>query len=554
MRAPCLLVWLSSVAAAASHESWSTTVSSEAGRLLEAAHALRTVDQHNATALYTQITAMGDAAATRKALYALGDLAFPSAAAQSLFEQSAALGHAGAQHTLALLAAVDDATPSLATSVLYDAFSAAGGDSRAAQTLGYRSLYGLGAPLSCAAALQYYKQQAAIVVREGAAMVAGQWRKPISLVDDDDRNPTLDQYKLTYVAASAISSKDGKVLFRAAKHLLQRGNIDFLLVRHWLVLALTFGETPAAAYLGHFYAFGWGGPINYAKALAAYLIAKDAKGGEALLGIGLLYLHGHGVAQSTELALEHFDKAALQGHAEAMYYVARILTSKKQLSLAARYYEAASKSGHALGMHAYAGLIEKTSIHPFLRTCALAVTLYKRVSEASVHPWLDRAHAAFHRGDHATSFLLYRLVAEEGYTTALDNALWLVHEGYVVASDAVRHRLVERAAAQGSGLGKLLQADAWLKAGDHKRALVAYASLVTTKTLSYKHIAPAYYSLGYMHEMGLGVLRSRAQALEYYRQSIAVERRVQLPIELWTWKWALLDVLRSVLGESSWWV
>ncbi|KDO17053.1 hypothetical protein SPRG_17460 [Saprolegnia parasitica CBS 223.65] len=541
MRAPCLLVWLSTVAAT-SQEPWSTTVSSEAGRLLEAAHALRGVDEHNATALYTQVTAMGDAAATSEALYALGDLAFPSDDAHSLFQQSAALGHAQAQHTLALLAAVN-AKPSLATSVLYDMFAAAGGDSRAAQTLGYRALYGLGTPVSCATALQYYKQRAATVVTDGATMVAGQWRKPISLADDEKRDPILDQYKLTYVAASAISSKDGKVLFRAAKHLLQRGPIDFRLVRHWLGLALAYGETPAAAYLGHLHAFGWGGPIHHAKALAAYSIAKDVKGGEALLGLGLLYLYGHGVAQNTEVALEHLDKAALQGHAEAMYYVARILTAKKQLSLAARYYEAASKSGHALGMHAYAGIIEKTSIHPFPRTCALAVTLYKRVSEASVHPWLDRAHAAFHRGDYTTSFLLYRLVAEEGYKVALENALWLVEEGYVIASDDVRHRLVKVAAAQGSGLGKLLQADAWLKVGDHKRALAAYTSLVTTPALSYKHRAPAYYSLGYMHEMGLGVQRSRAQALEYYRQSVAVERRVTLPIELWTWKWKLLDLL-----------
>nr|AIG55923.1 secreted protein [Achlya hypogyna] len=546
---PSVLLCLAAVASATKDATF-VTDSADAAGLLHQANTLRHVDSANASALYAQVASMSNITAAGDALFALGDLAFPDPSARLFFKQSAALGRPHAQHMLAALTAIGiGSPPAVASAVIYDHFAALGGDSRAAQALGYRALYGLGSPRSCAVALKYYKHRAATVVAESASMAPGLWRKPVSLVNQAVTDPDTDFHKLVYVAAAAASARDGRALYRAAtRYLTLMGPVDsseYVTPRAWLEEALVCGEAAAAAYLGHFYAFGWGVPIDYSRAHALYTVAIDIKGGEALNGLGLLHLHGRGVPQNEDVALDHFDKAALQGHADAMYHVGAILGARKQESLSARYLQAATSSGHALATFAYAQVVEKTSVHPFPRTCDIVVPLYKRVAEARGHPLFDRAVAAFHRGDYAEAHLMYRIVAEEGYLVAQTNALWLQHEGYVSYK------------AQGSGYAQLLLADAHYNRGDYRMALAAYTVIATsTQTQwktpgAYKIVAPAAFRLGYMHEMGLGTPASRSSALQFYARAIEVERRFKLPIELWTWKWALLDFFAVLTAHQS---
>nr|AIG55416.1 secreted protein [Thraustotheca clavata] len=532
--------------------------SSDAWVLLEKAHALRISHSKSASELYAKVVAMDNSKASCEAYYALGELQFPSIEAVDMFYESAKCGYAQAQHKIALLSGIEyippiPSTSPVANAVLYDQFSQFGGDSKASQTLGYRALYGIGTPKSCPVALKFYKERAAEVFKQGKQPKAGQWRKSIFLADQSD--PDTEFYKLIYVSTFALGEKNGKTLFQAAKRLLQltspSSEDNYDTIHQWLNLALDNGELGAAAYLGHMYTYGWGCNVNYTKAMAFYKLSVGVPGGEGLNGIGLLHLHGRGVPHNVDEALKYFDKAALQGHADAMYNVALILSARGQHSLASRYYEASSKSGHAMGMFKFAEIIERTSVNPYPHTCAIVIKLYKQVSEALAHPGIALADKAYHQGDYALSYLHYRMAAEEGYLVAQANAIWLIDQGYVTEKATTRLQLIKRAAMQGNGYAKLLWADALFAEGKHKQALSEYVALTSLKLskTSSLYLAPAFCSVGYMYEYGLGSPPSRSMALDYYSKCIEYEHRISIPIEVFAWKWIIQDYFSTLFCE-----
>ncbi|RHY11975.1 hypothetical protein DYB36_001956 [Aphanomyces astaci] len=547
---------------ASASASWTLPSNPAAVAMLRDAHLQRNVDIANATALYMAVVTMGDWAATGDALFALGELSFPHGDSVDFIERSARLGNPSAQHHVALMHAVGFPHPStnlsLATSILHDHFASTAGNAPASKTLGYRAMFGQGVPRSCAHALVYYKRAASIVAStyDIHANLPSYPRLP-ELQDDARYSTAHDFNKLIFLAAAASKTKNGATLYRIAKLLLaQPSPPDYTFVRKLLSQALAWGHLGAAAHLGRMYAHGWGVAVNSIKAREYFLMAPPGDA-EALHGLGLLSL-----PSDTRLALHYFQAASKLGHLNGIYHAATLLTSIAPQQ-ARRYFEAASMSGHVVATFKYAEIVERTNdlASSFEAKCTKVVALYKRVAESVPVPLLDVALTKFQAREYTSAYYLYRLVAEEGNEVAQTNAAFLIRQGYVsepIDRD-VYLSLLRQAARQGSAYAHLELAHASYARAEYAEAMTLYATLTSqakfqTSTSAYVFVSSALFSMGYMHEMGLGVPADRRKAMEQYTRLSQVERRVQVPLALWKWKWWMQDVVAAAMDTITVWM
>ncbi|KAH9129067.1 hypothetical protein AeMF1_000842 [Aphanomyces euteiches] len=483
-----------------------------------------------------------DIKAAGQTWFQLSQESFPDARSLEYLDRSVELGNPYGQHLRALMYAVgfQASTPNIAKSILHDHFSMAAGHPQAAMTFGYRALYGHGAPQSCVNALNYYRHAATLVVETLAddytflQSVPYHPRLP-ELSKEDEVN---DFNKLIFLASASLKSNNGAYVFRIAKLLLQQPEPHYTLVNQLLLKAAAWGHVKANAYLGIMFAKGWGVTLNATKAREYFI--KAPEDGDALYGLGLLFKYGRDIVQDHHAALEYFYAASKLGHVDAVYEAATLMTSLHQ---AKRYFEAASNSGHAMATFRLAELVEQA---PDDSSCSKAIDMYKRVAERMDHPLLRLAWSNYVARNYVDAYWLYRLVAEEGFEVAHTNAAWLLQLYVSQPSDTTRKMLLYRAAHQGSGYAQLELAHAHYSNSNFDLAIRAYSHLTSEpkfrSSKAYMHIAPAYFYLGYMHEMGYGVPCDRSKALDLYIQASAIERRFKWPIDVWKWKWWLQDL------------
>jgi tetratricopeptide (TPR) repeat protein len=79
------------------------------------------------------------------------------------------------------------------------------------------------------------------------------------------------------------------------------------------------GKTWAHADLGDLYLHGHGVKQSYETAIEYYKKAIQQRDPNAMFGLALMYIHGQGITQSFEKAIEFLVPAAHQGHASAQY-------------------------------------------------------------------------------------------------------------------------------------------------------------------------------------------------------------------------------------------
>lgn len=91
-------------------------------------------------------------------------------------------------------------------------------------------------------------------------------------------------------------------------------------------------------------------------AAAVRLLQPLAEGGDARaqVQLGTLHYHGHGVPENDALALQWYDRAARQGHAQAQYLLANLYAfghagvpeGHDAMRVAAQWYFEAARQGH----------------------------------------------------------------------------------------------------------------------------------------------------------------------------------------------------------------
>lgn len=268
-----------------------------------------------ARALYLEAAALGSSTALNElgemALY--GDGGFPAniTEATAFFNESASQGDPTAQHHLAIMnwlglnaaGQVDEAA-----AMLYDYFSAMGGNPLAKMSLGYRHLMGLSAPKSCEAAVAYYQPVSEEVVAQSMLSPINVVIEKARLADERSRSvpPEEDEDVIQYYQHSA---ENGDVAAQVAL-----GQLHFYGARgfeqnperaaRYFRAAAAQGDTSAMSSLGQMHVQGLGVPQNNETAFKYLSEAAEKHNAGAQNGLGYLYLHGQGTKQDYKLAMK----------------------------------------------------------------------------------------------------------------------------------------------------------------------------------------------------------------------------------------------------------
>lgn len=198
-------------------------------------------------------------------------------------------------------------------------------------------------------------------------------------------------------------------------------------------------------------------------------------------------------------------------------------------SLAAQYFQTASKGGNLLASYNLAVLHLTGTGASSTNACEDAVKLLKKVSERG---WASLSEAAgdYEKGDYSWSLYNYLKGASIGVELAQSNAAWLLRRAYGYngpKADTLAAYMLKLSAGQGN-LGALIPlGDAyWYGKGvdvDLKRAGYFYTAA------SKRNNARALFNLGYMHQYGLGMPRDMHIAKRYYDQAMLIGPGAYLP-------------------------
>lgn len=494
--------------------------------------------------------------------------------------------------------------------VLFYEFASRGGSLPATMALGYRYLHGYNVPRSCDTAMQYYRHAADRVIAEEAsrgALLPSQMfalPEPVRLSDnhhhaDHRTHPQRDREDLSraeYLRHRALSSRKPDLLERSASIALF-SDLYCSSSSSWLLggdedahdtctsrgqEAVAFpqeaaesGSYSARALLGHVYAFSLAGVeqnVSHAIDLYEEALGMSRAAGtiaaEAANGLGLVYSYGLGGSHTADpkQAMSFFKIAADAGLADGVYNMAVMLTDAYPAH-AQDYFVAAAEVGHFHSVYELARLKDREYSAGLgsaraAAACSEVVPLYKQVAEhsAELTRILDLALVHFNAGAWDRAQVLYRIAAEMGSEVAQSNAAWVMEREWTWSTshrsvkDANRDYLglVQRAADQNSP-------DAFIRLGDWELArgnhVIALAHYTEADDLSHGACGRALYSIGYMHEHGMGgAIQLYERAGLYYLFAGDTERVMWYPMAMLRFKLQVQIVGARLLSllESSW--
>lgn len=190
------------------------------------------------------------------------------------------------------------------------------------------------------------------------------------------------------------------------------------------------GDKSGHAALGTAYFNGSGVAEDYQKALQHFLKAEPDP--QALGMLGLVHEYGFGVPVDEARAAAYLKRGAEAGDPKAMaYYGVKLVdgtaSTKVNLALARRYFEAAIPRNEAVAMHHYAELLlegqQRDNAQP---DPAAALQMFKRAADLEYGPSIYKLAVGYRRGemgldkDNDKAIELAKVAADRGVSEALD--------------------------------------------------------------------------------------------------------------------------------------
>lgn len=515
-------------------------------------------DTSRALQMYETAAGFGSGRWKRESAFELGVLLERGGdfgGAMKWLQIAASLGHPGAQLSMAV--AVGSAAyvehdfasgrwqnaSKEDVAVLHEYFAALGDEPLAMMALGFRHLYGVGVPVKCEAAVEYYAAAADAAVMASSHVFAPNERVRLSEADADNavigkllarwpkRTRKQKQILRYHKHEAAKGDTLSQVSLARAYYLGNEGvNQDFVRARKYFKLAADKEDPVASSWLGYMMLLGLGGDAKPGEA-RELLRRGEAKGNDvALNGVGLYKLM---IEKDAKAAQTYFTKAS-ERHADALYNLAmshldwdghasseeaifadklRLATSDNvkitlkhqaaaKLQRALSYLEVAAKAGHIRALHK----VGRLYVAGFVRSpkCEAAASWLKTVAERG--PWekqLAEAYYKFEAGDSVGARLLYAKLAHAGYEIAQSNAAWLL-----MRLDPRAH--AQRALVLYSQAAKQGNAEAKVKLGDMYFYGIGAPTDYETAVDYYQaahdhHHGRAAFNLAWCYQKGLGV-------------------------------------------------
>lgn len=468
--------------------------------------------------------------------------------------------------------------------ILFWTFAAESGNTYASTALGYRHLYGIGVEKSCKLASKYYLHAARSIATDSRNwpsalnFVDGKPPLPSGLVETPpirlndksilgENNDVADQDVVHFYRHSADHGNAAARTTLGALHYYGGHGVepDEIEARRHLQIAAAAKNGEAHAMLGHLdmrarrnqsayehfmyaagfhnhnahYALGMayrygllGRELDSSKAAMHFQLATEQKKhGGAYFQLGLLYFAGNGLDRDLKKAFQYFELAAKEGNIQSKLNVAKMLLDGS-------------------------GPAEKSD-------CESGVKLLKEVAEdgewkavfelaseridngdwyGALHRYLEAAHVGIELAQYNAAFLFEKL--------KLSDVKELEHwDRYRMLSEA--YELYEYSAMQGHTDSLIRSADVmYLEAKDYVMAAHTLGKAAQLRN------AEGMVSLGLMHAQGLGVKRSRENAITYLQmakvtdnEAIAPARVAMLGLEFY---WMVEDMWNSVVSTLTW--
>jgi TPR repeat protein len=185
-------------------------------------------------------------------------------------------------------------------------------------------------------------------------------------------------------------------------------------------LAAEQGYAPAQNGLGIQYMDGEN--RNVTKAFEYFKLAADGGSTDGMINaanmlkVGKEGMNGEGPPKDYKKALYYFGKAALEGHASALYMLGVSYRDRKSWITTINSDEVVQVENDR----------EKYNL-PLKHDCLMALIFLKKVSELTIHSEYVRKglEAYIHDNNVDNALYYYSMAAELGYITAISNAAWL---------------------------------------------------------------------------------------------------------------------------------
>lgn len=230
------------------------------------------------------------------------------AKAAEFYAEAAEMGNPASQGALGIMHAAGlggrDLSEPLA--ILHYHFAAKGGDAKARMALGFRYLYGLGVPKSCATGLTYYQAVAQTVVDERNEDLVSPINDKVRLVDEDaasgkppaqEDHDVVNYYKYSAQRGDpAAQVAMGQFTLYGARGVAQ----DPAAAADYFRQAAEAGDTNAMAHLAMQYTHGDGVDQDDKEAYKYYSDCAAKENPACYNGLGYLFMHGKGVEKNTD--------------------------------------------------------------------------------------------------------------------------------------------------------------------------------------------------------------------------------------------------------------
>ncbi|KAL1612879.1 ERAD-associated protein [Paraconiothyrium brasiliense] len=528
---------------------------------------------------------------------------------QRYHELATLTGNASAQHMVGFMYATGIGSAvkqDQAKAMLYHTLAAEGGDIRSEMTVAFRHAGGISTPRNCEQAVHYYKSAADKAIKYMRSGPPGGYslvRESYKIADDEGGvygegasvTSSGPNAKHGSVYSDAYSSLDDVVEYmdlqarkgdlRASFNLAKlnydgarssRRNLPEAKRRFLEIARLYWNKDgkirpsasveveklapKAAGYLGRMFLRGEG--MQQSFPIAKTWFNRGVEHGDALsqYSLGLMYLDGLGVPKNPVKAADLFKAAADQGLAVAQVRIGALFLDQGDVSVAIKYFELASHSGH---LEAYYYLAELTNLGVGRdKSCLVASAHYKIVAEKAetVSTSFPEANEAYHNGDLETALVGYMMAAEQGFETGQANVAYLLDQAKprftlnslipfikakaTLASDAYLALLYWTRSAEQRNIDSMVKlGDYYLQglgtAPDDEKAAACYTAAAETMMS-----AQALWNLGWMHENGIGIEQDFHLAKRHYDLALETNpREAYLPVTLALYK----------LRFRSWW-
>lgn len=482
-----------------------------------------------------------------------------------------------------------------ARALLYYTFAAVRGHTRAEMTVASRHSAGIGTQKSCDTASKYYKRVADKVIewyRSGPPGGMGWAREAYRIADDHGgaygegasvassginavhAHPNSDAYASIEDIIEYLDLMSNKGDFKASFNLGriyydgQRGlERDFTMAKKYFFMVarkywrsngridenfkpgLDKIASKAAGFIGRMYMRGEGVQQDFERARVWYERGIAHGDAQSQYGLGLMLLHGYGVAKNTGKATDLFKASADQDFSPSQVELGVLYLDRGQpddIRIANDYFELAARYGQIEAQYYLAEMIHHGVGRD--KACAQALAYYKTVAERAeplVSSWVE-ANQAYDDGDYELAFLDYLHAAEEGYENAQNNVAYMLDPRQSMLSTLVKTGESKPSVLNNPALALVYwtrssrqgNIDSLVKMGDYyldgvgaerdaDKAVKCY-----TGASEYHQSAQALFNLGWMHENGVGLNQDFHLAKRYYDLALTTNEEAYLPVTL----------------------